>query len=126
MIREMTPADRRFVVPTWVHSSSYGLAKRDRFRLVDRILDGGERVVVLGSASGAVHAWACGRAGLLHYAYTAPEVRGHGFARKLITEILGEYPERIWVTHRWRNRPRFLFSHRGADALYALLRKEAA
>jgi GNAT superfamily N-acetyltransferase len=100
-VREMTASDRRFVAPTWALSSRYeGMSKAARFRLVDRVLDGGARCIVL--AEGAtVHAWACGAEDALHYAYVPPELRGHGIAAKLIALVLGSYAERINVTHPW-------------------------
>ena len=99
--RAMNASDRRFVAPTWALSSSYdGLSKASRFKLVDRMLDGGAPVIVL--AEGAtVHAWACGEAGVLHYAYCPPELRRHGIVRRLITSLFGEYPEHIATTHEW-------------------------
>jgi GNAT superfamily N-acetyltransferase len=99
--RLMTASDRRFVVPTWALSSTYdGLSKPQRFRLVDRILDGGARCIVL--AEGAtVHAWGCGAEDALHYVYIPPELRGHGLASQIIALVLGSYAERINVTHPW-------------------------
>ena len=116
IVREMTARDRRYVVPTWARSSRYdGLRLPERFALVDRILDGGARCVVLATDDRTVHAWACADTYegvrkwspdgefplLLHYAYVPPELRGNGLARRLITELLGEYPDRIHVTHEW-------------------------
>jgi len=99
--RAMTPTDRRYVVPTWAQSASYeGLAKPKRFELVDRILDAGATCIVLANDR-TVHAWACGSDGVLHYAYVPPELRGKGLARRLISLVLGSYPERIPITHSW-------------------------
>lgn len=99
--RPMTATDRRYVVPTWALSSRYdGLSRRERFRLVDRVIDGGADVLVL-AKDAVVHAWACGDVGLLHYVYVPPELRGHGLARRLITELLGDYPKHVNVTHPW-------------------------
>ena len=108
--RAMTDADRRYVVPTWAMSSSYSrLPKGERFKLVDRILDAGTPVIVLATKA-TVHAWACGTADTLHYVYVPPELRGHGIARRVITAVLGEYPEHINVTHAWpRESARFVF-----------------
>ncbi len=102
MLRAMTPRDRRYVVPTWACSSRYdGLRKRGRFALVDRALDDGTPVVCLASDDLTVHAWACGESGTLHYVYVPPELRGNGLARRVITAVLGSYPERINTTHEW-------------------------
>ncbi len=102
-MRLMTARDRRFVVPTWAESArGYGMRKSERFDLVDRLLDGGSvGVVVLATDERTVHAWAAGEIGVLHYVYVAPELRGNGFARQAITEVLGDYPEHINVTHPW-------------------------
>jgi GNAT superfamily N-acetyltransferase len=108
--RAMTDADRRYVVPTWALSSRYdGLSKPARFRLVDRIIDSGAPVIVLATQA-TVHAWGCGAEDTLHYVYVPPELRGHGIARRVITALLGAYPERINVTHEWpRESARFVF-----------------
>lgn len=110
--REMTVCDRRYVVPTWAHGASYnGMSKRDRFALVDRILDGGARCIVLATDERTVHAWACGDGDVLHYVYVPPELRREGLARRAITALFGEYPERIHVTHEWpRASSRFRFA----------------
>lgn len=108
--RVMLPTDRPYVVSTWGMGSRYdGITRRERFQLVDRILDGGADVVVL-ARDRTVHAWACGDLGLLHYVYVPPELRKKGLARRLITELLGEYPKHINVTHPWpRESSRFRY-----------------
>ncbi len=108
--REMTDKDRRYVVPTWAQSSRYkGLAKHERFALVDRLLDSGTSVLVLATGT-TVHAWAAGLGDVLHYVYCPPELRGEGLARRAITELIGRYPERIRVTHAWpRESSRFVY-----------------
>lgn len=101
----MTARDRRYVVPTWAQSSHYdGLPKAARFRLVDRVLDDGARVVCLATDERTVHAWAAGAVDVLHYVYVPPELRGEGLARRAISALLGSYPERITVTHPWPRR----------------------
>lgn len=106
----MLPQHRRYVVPTWAHSATgYAMPKRERFKLVDRILDGGADVVVI--ATGAtVHAWACGEDDALHYVYVPPELRGKGLTRRLITALFGDYADHINVTHPWpRESARFRY-----------------
>ncbi len=111
LTRPMSPRDRRYVVPTWAQSARYGLHKRKRFALVDRILDLGTPVVCLASDELTVHAWACGIAGTLHYVYVPPELRGNGLARRVITAAVGGYPEHINVTHKWpRESARFRYA----------------
>jgi hypothetical protein len=103
--REMLPSDRGFVVSTWVKSSG----KRNHWRVVDRILDGGARVVVL-ATGGALHGWACTEGPVLHYAYVPPELRRIGLARRAIAEALGSYPDVVPVSHKWpRKSTRFRF-----------------
>jgi GNAT superfamily N-acetyltransferase len=106
----MAPEHRAFVASTWARGSRYGLRTRDAFRLVNRLLDASPRIVVAANGM-TVHAWACGVADALHYVYVPPELRGHGIARRLITELFGEYPDRIVVTHRWpRPSSRFTYA----------------
>jgi GNAT superfamily N-acetyltransferase len=111
-LREMTPRDRRYVVPTWALSSKYdGLNKAKRFRLVDQMLADGARVVVLATNDITVHAWAAATGDVLHYVYVPPALRGHGLARRLITALLGRYADAIQTTHPWPGqRARFLFT----------------
>lgn len=114
-VRAAVPSDRRLVVSTWVESFaaaapwSKRLAKRAHWDVVDRVLDGGARVVVLGHDGGAAHAWACGEGPTLHYAYVPASMRGHGVARRLITALFdGEYPTNIDCSHPWpRHSSRF-------------------
>ena len=110
--RAMTEGDRRFVVPTWAHSSTYGgLRLPERFALADRVLDELRANVVVLATDRTVHVWAAGHAGALDYVYVPEELRGHGLARRAITALLGRYPERINVTHAWPGkRPRFRFA----------------
>lgn len=111
-IRDAVSADRRIVASTWVESFamkapwSRRLAKRAHWDVVDRVLDRGARVVVLGHVGGAAHAWACGEANshgrVLHFAYVPTGFRGKGCARRLITELFdGAYPELIDTSHPW-------------------------
>ncbi len=108
----MSALDRRYVAPTWGHSSSYpGLRKRERFALVDRILNEGAKVFVLATNDITVHAWAAGDGEALHFVYVPPGLRGNGLARRAITALLGSYPERIHTTHIWpRPSSRFVYA----------------
>lgn len=101
-LRAMTASDRRFVVPTWAYGAKWkGLSLNEKFARVDGILaEEGTRVVCLAGGS-TVHAWASGIGTRLHYAYVPPDLRGEGLARKVITELLGGYPEVIDITHPW-------------------------
>lgn len=110
MIRAARPEDRRFIVPTWVHSfaeyAPWGPAATlgNHWRMVDAILDAHDtRVVVLASdeAARTVHCWAAASGETLHYVYVPPELRGHALGRKCITAILGCYPKRITTSHPW-------------------------
>lgn len=95
----MLDAHRGSVCSTWARGQRLGIRTGPAFRLVNRILDTA-RVVVLASGP-TVHAWACGDEGMLHYAYVPPELRERGMARELVTALLGDYPERVRVTHPW-------------------------
>lgn len=120
--RIMLPSDRGFVVGTWANGARYRMRRSERFQLVNRILDAGARVIVLGTTGTAVHGWAAGDGARLHYVYVPPELRGQGLARQAITELLGAYPAHIETTHPWP-RPSRRFRH-VPEALY--LRSEAA
>lgn len=96
----MAPEHRGYVCSTWARGQRLGLRTRPAFRLVNRVIDSGADVVVLASGR-TVHAWACGQDDVLHYVYVPPEIRGKGFARRLITSLFGAYSERIRVTHPW-------------------------
>jgi hypothetical protein len=82
--REMTPTDRRFVVPTWARSARYGISVPEQFRLVDRVIDGGASVLVMATDERTVHAWIAYDDDVMHYAYVAPELRGMKLASSLI------------------------------------------
>lgn len=94
----MLPEHRGFVCSTWANGQR-GLRRGPAFRLANRLID---TTPVLVLASGrTVHAWACGDGDVLHYAYVPPELRESGVARRLITALFGNYPDRIRVTHPW-------------------------
>lgn len=96
--RDMTITDRRFVVATWARSARYGLRVPERFRLVDRILDDGARVLVMATDERTVHAWLACDVDIMHYVYVAPELRRNGLASALINEAFGsEGP--AFITH---------------------------
>lgn len=91
--REMTERDRPFVAATWARSSRYGFASpRDArlpFRIVDALLQRSPRVLCVASDERTVHAWAAGHGDVLHFVYTAPELRRQGLARFLLREMFG-------------------------------------
>ncbi len=128
LAREMTASDRRFVVPTWVRGSHYAVPMSRRWRLVDRMLDEERvRVVVLATNDLAVHGWAAGSEGVLHFAYVPPELRGAGLAARAIATLLGEYPGEIRTSHPWPyDTERFRLSKRAERRVYALAQEEAA
>ncbi len=106
----MRPEDRRWVVSTWVRSfadyAPWGpaLTRARHWCVVDAILDAAPtRVVVLASdeAARTLHAWAAASDDALHFAYTPPDLRGHGLARRCIEAALGCYPRVIPTSHPW-------------------------
>lgn len=106
----MRPEHRAYVASTWARGSKYGLRTREAFRFVNRVLDSAPTVLVFATGP-TVHAWACADGDTLHYAYVCPDMRGFGLARRLITALLGEYPEHVNVTHRWpRESGRFRYA----------------
>ncbi len=109
IVRPMQQTDRPFVACTWARGSRYGLKTREAFQFVNGLLDTA-KVVVLANGR-TVHAWAAGHSSdVLHYVYVPPELRGNGLARQVITELLGSYPDRIYVTHDWpRESSRFRY-----------------
>lgn len=89
-VRLMTTRDRAFVAPTWARSSRYGLRTSASFALVNSLLAmPSVRVLCIASDERTVHAWVAGSGDALHYAYTAPELRENGFARRLVLEMFG-------------------------------------
>lgn len=68
--------------------------------------------MVLATDERTVHAWACGEGNILHYVYVPDELRNKGCARRVITELLGEYADRINTTHMWPGKAhaRFCFT----------------
>ncbi len=105
----MQPSDRAYIASTWARGSRYGLRTREAFRFVNHLLDIANVVVLANGRT--VHAWAAGNSSdVLHYVYVPPELRGNGLAKHAITELLGDYPERIYVTHPWpRESSRFRY-----------------
>ena len=105
----MAPEHRAYVVSTWARGQRYGLRTRQAFAFVNTLLDTAPSVKVAARGR-CVHAWACGDGDVLHYVYVPPELRGHGLARRLITELFGEYPEHVDCSHPWpRESARFRF-----------------
>jgi hypothetical protein len=96
--REMTALDRRFVVPTWARSAQYGLSMPEQFRIVDRTLDAGARVLVMATDERTVHAWLAYDDDVMHYVYVPPELRGNGLARALTAKAFGERGP-AFITH---------------------------
>jgi hypothetical protein len=95
----MQQAHRGYVCSTWANGQRLGIRTRPAFRLVNRIIDVA-RVVVIAQGP-TVHAWACADDDVLMYAYVPPELRRRGVARKLVTSLFGDYPQRVRVAHPW-------------------------
>ncbi len=99
LVRQMTERDRNFVAPTWARSARYGLRTVASFRLVNRMLTLPDLVVLcLATDERTVHAWIAGQRDTMHFGYTAPELRRHGFARRLVREMFGDHGPAL-LTH---------------------------
>lgn len=124
-LRSFTERDAGFVAATWGRTYRR-LAKvpeaiyaKEHPRVIDRCLVSSRCVLVCSpEVPSTIFAYALGIPGerpVLHYAYTVPELRNLGVARRLIEEVLGDYAPRIVTSHRWPPRggkahPRFVFN----------------
>lgn len=116
--RPMSDRDRRYVVSTWERCSRYSDiprryagGKRESSTVADCVIDAGATVIVLATDDRTVHAWACAEDGTLHFVYVPEELRGRGLGAKVIALALGEYPQRIQITHPWPlHSQRFVYS----------------
>ena len=124
-LRSMTASDRRFVVATWARSARYRLSLPEQFRIVDQLLARGVRVTCLVTGEGTVHAWLAAEGDVLHYVYSAPELRRNGFAKRLMLDAFGtggpvfsSHPLPPWLARRATYSPYMLAS--------AMLAREAA
>lgn len=122
-IRQSVEDDLRFVMQTWVRSYkstsriNETIYDKEHPELIKRILsDAKTRLVVACSpdVESAIHGWACGDARGLHYVYVPMAFRGRGVARELIQAVMGNYPSKIHVSHRFHspsaNNVRFVFN----------------
>ena len=98
----MTDSDRAYVVSTWGHEARIpGVARRDRFKQIDAVLDGGARVVVLAEGP-TVHAWAAARGSDVLFVYVPFLLRGHRLARRAVIALIDGYPDAVAVQIRQR------------------------
>lgn len=120
-IRPGVEDDLRFVMQTWIRSYkpvvkvNEAVYDKEHPELIKRILRGAKLSVACSpDVQSTIHGWACGDAGVLHYAYVPSAFRGRGVARALIQSVLGSYPNKIEVSHRFHNpvasRVRFVFN----------------
>ena len=105
LIREAKATDEPFIYATWLKSyrtsefarhqpnDSYYAHQHD---LIENLMQGNQvNVAVIDESPDVVLGWACGRDGILQYAYTKKAFRRLGIARKL--------------THSWNPR---IYTHR--------------
>lgn len=107
VVRKAEPDDVAFIFPTWMESARQlrqGITRLGIFDsfypdLVTRLIETEDAFVLTSEGKNTIHAWACGRGpNLLHFAYVPHKLRGEGFARAVITDVLGGYPSTIFVT----------------------------
>jgi hypothetical protein len=103
----MGQVDNRFVGATWYRAAEQlRNVRREVFQAeyppwIHAMLMRKAGILLLCSArdTSTILAWASGDGpNLLHFAYVPNHLRGEGLGRTIITEALGGYPERIWVT----------------------------
>lgn len=88
------PRHRGFVISTWVRSAAESWKKKMPYSVV---VNGESKaaeslyplVHVLTSDGDSIHGWCCGSAGLLHYAYVPPELRGSGIGQLMVRFVCG-------------------------------------
>lgn len=124
-VRPYSSADMPYVRSTWercyrpriVSHVSKRVFQEHHIEIIGRLLKGCVTIVACDpKVPESITAWACGAPGsTLHYAYVPLNLRGNGIARELIRHVLGGYPSRINVTHRFSplelfKPPRFVFN----------------
>lgn len=100
--------ERHYLYTTWQRSYA-NLSRINRRvydehhpRLIERLIARSQTLLLCSpEVESTILAWACAEPPVLHYAYVPKELRRQGFARELITRLMGEYPDRIECTHRW-------------------------
>lgn len=104
LLRPAASTDRSFIFATWMRSYrqlqthvAYDAYHRGQERRVERLW----RLTTVAcreSAPDTIHAWVCGKPGVLHYAYVPPDLREKGLARTIIAAVCGNPLD---FTHRW-------------------------
>ncbi|MDE2106704.1 MAG: hypothetical protein KGL39_56335 [Patescibacteria group bacterium] len=122
-VRGMASTDMGYVLQTWIRSYkpiakvSQPMFEKHHAPLVRKLI-ANARVAIACPADSkdetTILGWACGDDDGLHYAYIPDGLRGRGLARMLIGSVLGTYPARIEVSHRFVNgnesRNRFVYN----------------
>lgn len=109
--RKAGPDDMGFVFSTWMNSHVFAQPDRERARVrrsfrstyVDPILREKPSVIVLYSpdAPRTLHGHAVMTREALAWIYVAFDLRREGYARQLVTALLGGYPETIQTHTAW-------------------------
>jgi hypothetical protein len=94
----MLPGDRGYVFKSWLGECRYR-PKSMRADVITRYLDTSRTIVLANGPT--VHAFACGDGETLHFAYVPFHLRGNGLGRRVVTALMGRYPDQIIVTHVW-------------------------
>ncbi len=124
-IRPMVADDLHFILSTWmgqfrnaspIANELYRLRQSELIHALIASPTNRTLVACSEDEDSAIIGWVCGALGgnHIHYAYVRDAARNNGIARELVKSVLGHYPNRIYVTHRFRNgvesRKRFIFN----------------
>lgn len=118
-IRTATPDDMNFVRATWANSYAYTVRDRRRAQAVQElrskylepIMKANPDIVVLCSSDmeSTLHGHGVALNGVLAWVYVTNELRGFGYARKIIESLTGHY-DQVPVHWKWpRKSTRFIF-----------------
>ena len=111
-LRPQRPEDRDFLLSSWLRSCAKSMPSefRDAYytsqhRVVSALID--TRAIVVACASddeNQIIGWACGETtggrSVLHWCYVKSAFRGHGVARALVSDVLGQRLVRPVMSHQ--------------------------
>lgn len=124
-IRPAVEDDYGYIHSTWMNSfarpagMSAELYRTRQPELIKKLIasDSSKLMVACSEdVESTIFGWVCAEAGrnFIHYGYVRDSLRNQGIARSLVHAALGDYPKRIYVTHRFMNgkegRHRFIYN----------------